>query len=132
MFPSRFRQLAATLQPHRDASTSIFKAKKQWPPDFSKLAPKHQLRLERRYKRRTKLKWMRPGWVKAMTLAQWGSIAVALAYGILFMDWGEEVTPIKRMRQWFWQEVEATTSLSSPSSTDSPPKVEVPASPGRR
>ena len=50
-----------------------YKAQKQWPPDFSKLHPKHQFRFERKYRRRSKLKWARPKWVKGVKLAAWGS-----------------------------------------------------------
>ena len=50
-----------------------YKAQKQWPPDFSKLHPKHQFRFERKYRRRSKLKWERPRWVKGVKLAAWGS-----------------------------------------------------------
>ncbi|KAL8699149.1 MAG: hypothetical protein Q9224_001542, partial [Gallowayella concinna] len=49
-----------------------YKARKPWPPDFSKLDPKYQFRLERRYRRRSNLKWMPARWVKGVKLAQWG------------------------------------------------------------
>jgi hypothetical protein len=41
---------------------------------MSKLSPKHQFRLERKYRRRAMLKYARPKWVKATKLAQWGVI----------------------------------------------------------
>ena len=49
-----------------------YKAQKQWPPDFTKIQPKHQFRLERRYRRRAKLKYARPQWMKITKLAQLG------------------------------------------------------------
>ena len=61
----------AGIAPSR-AQFKPYKARKPWPPDFSKLDPKYQFRLERRYRRRTKLKWARPKWVKGVKLAQWG------------------------------------------------------------
>lgn len=65
------RAAEATLSPTK-ARFNPYKAQKPWPPDFSKLDPKYQFRLERRYRRRTKLKWTRPRWVKGVKLAQWG------------------------------------------------------------
>lgn len=86
--------------------------KRQWPPDMSKLSPKHQLRLERKYRRRAALKYARPQWVKATKLMQWGVIIclfypeillfsrrvvltksleiVVVIYSVLFMEWGKE------------------------------------------
>lgn len=90
-----------------------FKAKKTWPPDFSTMSPKHQLRLERRFKRRSTLKWQRPRMMKVLTLAQWGSITAAAAYMILFMDWGQEIRPIQYIRDWFWHEVDMTRRIES-------------------
>ncbi|KAH8687395.1 hypothetical protein BGZ60DRAFT_364279 [Tricladium varicosporioides] len=54
-----------------------YKAKRLWPPDFQKIDRKHQFRLERRYRRRAKLKWARPRWTKAVKLVQLGSIVCA-------------------------------------------------------
>lgn len=38
---------------------------------MSKLSPKHQFRLERKYRRRAALKYARPKFTKAVTLGQW-------------------------------------------------------------
>jgi len=54
-----------------DFDANPYKAKQTWPPDFQKLSPKHQFRLERRYKRRAQLKWARPRWMVATKLVQW-------------------------------------------------------------
>ena len=70
--------------------TNPYSCKRTWPPDFNKLSQKHQFRLERRYRRRAKLKWARPTWTKAVKLAQWGSILFVAVYGILFMEVGDE------------------------------------------
>jgi len=56
--------------PSQATGSPIYKAKRTWPPDFSQMSPRHQLRLERRYERRSRLKYMRPGWVKFTKLAQ--------------------------------------------------------------
>jgi hypothetical protein len=54
--------------------TNPYKAKRLWPPDFSKMSPKYQLRLEKKYRRRAKLKWARPRWTKAVKIVQLSSI----------------------------------------------------------
>ncbi|OJD27587.1 hypothetical protein ACJ73_01026 [Blastomyces percursus] len=54
------------------------RAKRIWPPDMSKLSPKQQFRLERKYRRRAKLKWARPTWTKWTKLVQWAIIACML------------------------------------------------------
>lgn len=51
-----------------------YKPKRQWPPDMTKLSPKHQFRLERKYRRRAALKFARPKWTKGTKLVQWGTI----------------------------------------------------------
>lgn len=38
---------------------------------MSKLSPKHQFRLERKYRRRAALKYARPKFMKAVTIGQW-------------------------------------------------------------
>ncbi|KAL4865854.1 hypothetical protein BDV12DRAFT_173808 [Aspergillus spectabilis] len=68
---------------------SPYLPKRTWPPDLSKLSPKHQFRLERKYRRRAALKYARPKWTKATKLAQWGGIGFVLLYALLFMEWDE-------------------------------------------
>jgi hypothetical protein len=75
MWPTIIRRAAQEKIPY--IYTNPYKAKRLWPPDFSKISPKHQFRLERRYKRRAKLKWARPRWTKAVKIAQTGSIICA-------------------------------------------------------
>lgn len=67
--------------------------KRIWPPDFTKLSPKHKFRLERRYRRRAKLKWARPQWTKFVKLSTWASIAFVCVYGVLFLEIDEGQTP---------------------------------------
>lgn len=45
---------------------------------MSKLSPKHQFRLERKYRRRAALKYARPKFIKTVTLVQWGVIGCEL------------------------------------------------------
>ncbi|KAH9830232.1 hypothetical protein Tdes44962_MAKER09084 [Teratosphaeria destructans] len=90
--------------------TNPYRAQRTWPPDFTRLSEKHKFRLERRYRRRTKLKWARPQWVKYTKLAQWGTILFAAVYGTLFLDLrsdedkamgvGEE-TVFHGVRKWY-------------------------------
>lgn len=83
------------------AESNPFRAKRPWPPDFAKLSQKHQFRLERRYRRRTKLKWARPNWVKATKLTQWGTIVFVLVYGTLYLDMGQGETAFDGVRRWY-------------------------------
>jgi len=103
MFPSMIRR-AASSKPPFNVYTNPYKAKRLWPPDFSKLSPKHQFRLERRYRRRAKLKWARPQWTKFVKITQLSLILFTAVYGVLFLDWGRpegEAVPFKGIRSWF-------------------------------
>ena len=91
-----------------NSQTNPYHTKKPWPPDFTQLSSKHQFRLERRYRRRTKLKWARPTWTKAMTLAQWGSICFVVFYGVVYLEVGEEHgkgTVFEGVRRWGGEQV---------------------------
>ncbi|RDW75759.1 hypothetical protein BP5796_06580 [Coleophoma crateriformis] len=103
MFSTTLRRLAQQ-KPLNDVYSSPYKAKRLWPPDFSKLSPKHQFRLERRYKRRAKLKWARPRWTKAVKIVQMSSILFVAVYGVLFLDWNQptEKQPFQDIRKWFF------------------------------
>lgn len=106
MLPTVARRTAQQGVPY--VLTNPYKAKRLWPPDFAKLPPKHQFRLERRYKRRAKLKFARPRWTKAVKLVQLSTISceyaiyttcditnagiVVIVYGVLFLDWNMETS----------------------------------------
>lgn len=95
------------------AKNNPYKAQREWPPDFKKLNHIQQFRLERRYRRRAKLRYQRPGWIRGVKLATWGSCScqshfvnelhgetdfshlVVAVYGVLFMDWGPDVEPFE-------------------------------------
>ncbi|GFF26989.1 hypothetical protein IFM51744_00147 [Aspergillus udagawae] len=93
---------------------SPYKPKRQWPPDMSKLSPKHQFRLERKYRRRAALKFARPKWVKITKLLQWGVIGFVLIYALLFMEWDERGSPFDEIRRAFFSGVKDTFSTPPP------------------
>ncbi|KAG9818781.1 hypothetical protein KCU98_g18370, partial [Aureobasidium melanogenum] len=59
-----------------------------------------QFRLERRYRRRAKLKWARPTWTKFVKLSTWATISFVVVYGLLFMDI-EEGTVFGTIREYY-------------------------------
>ncbi|CAK4032479.1 Hypothetical predicted protein [Lecanosticta acicola] len=96
------------------AETNPYRCKRTWPPDFTHLSAKHQFRLERRYRRRSKLKWARPTWTKGVKLAQWGSIVFVLIYGVLFMQVDDGRTPFDGIRAWYNEQMGNTNSPNRP------------------
>ncbi|KAM7206417.1 hypothetical protein V8F20_002766 [Naviculisporaceae sp. PSN 640] len=66
-----------------------FPLKKVWPPDFSRMSPQQQLRFEKRYKRRLRHISQRPGWDKAVQLAQFFTISFVIVYSALFLEWND-------------------------------------------
>ncbi|KAH8428215.1 uncharacterized protein LDX57_005918 [Aspergillus melleus] len=93
---------------------SQYKPKRQWPPDMSKLSPKHQFRLERKYRRRAALKFARPKWMKATKLVQWGVIGFVLVYALLFMEWDDKGSPFDEFRRTFFAGVKGAFSTPPP------------------
>ena len=85
--------------------TNPYHCKRIWPPDFTQLSRKHQFRLERRYRRRTKLKWARPTWTKIVKLTQWGSILFVLVYGTLYLDMGKGESAFDGIRRWYREQM---------------------------
>ncbi|KAK5712684.1 hypothetical protein LTR15_011676 [Elasticomyces elasticus] len=86
------------------ALNNPYTARHAWPPNFTLLSERHKFRLERRYRRRTQLKWARPQWKKFVTLAQWASILWVCGYGVLYLDMGEKgTTVVDKVREW-WME----------------------------
>ncbi|CEN59558.1 hypothetical protein ASPCAL02006 [Aspergillus calidoustus] len=101
---------------------SPYKPKRTWPPDMTKLSPKHQFRLERKYRRRAALKYARPKWTKATKLAQGGAIAFVIIYALLFMEWDERgATPIEEFRTYIFGSIkDAFSAPPSPASMRRP------------
>lgn len=116
MFGRKIQRTAAAISAAGKAPFNPYKALKPWPPDFTRLDLKYQFRLERRYRRRAKLKYNRPGWIKGVKLAQWGiclceylypcpvvcrlliHLSAVFVYGVLFMDVGENENPFTGVR----------------------------------
>ncbi|KAL4908155.1 hypothetical protein BDW74DRAFT_174849 [Aspergillus multicolor] len=102
--------------------------KRQWPPDMSKLSPKHQFRLERKYRRRAALKYERPKWTKATILVQWGAIGFVVIYALLFMQWDERGgKPIEELRTYIFGTLKG--AFSAPPSPTSMRRPEESAKP---
>lgn len=93
--------------------TNPYTCKRTWPPEFTHLSQKHQFRLERRYRRRAKLKYDRPNWKKFTKLAQWGSILFVGVYGMLFMEVTEGETPFSGIRKWYQEQMGAVGEATS-------------------
>ncbi|KAL5362505.1 hypothetical protein BJX96DRAFT_154077 [Aspergillus floccosus] len=105
---------SATHPPLEGEYYSPYKPKRQWPPDMSKLSPKHQFRLERKYRRRAALKFARPKWTKATKLVQWTAIGFVLVYALLFMEWDERGSPFDEIRKTFFTGVKGAFSTPQP------------------
>ncbi|KEQ83727.1 hypothetical protein D6D02_05198 [Aureobasidium pullulans] len=99
MFQTLMRRAAAA--PKFDFARNPYKSKRTWPPDFTKLSQKHQFRLERRYRRRAKLKWARPTWTKFVKLSTWATISFVVVYGVLFMETDERGTVFDTIRDYY-------------------------------
>jgi hypothetical protein len=91
-----------------DFSANRFPAHTTWPPNFDDLTPKERFNFEKRFRRRSKLKWARPIWNRNLLLIQYASIIGVLWYGAFYMDWttlrGKDDSPqfIKSMRKWYF------------------------------
>ncbi|PYH34595.1 uncharacterized protein BO87DRAFT_376473 [Aspergillus neoniger CBS 115656] len=103
-----------TYDPEEGEYYSPYKPKRQWPPDMSKLSPKHQFRLERKYRRRAALKYARPKWVKATKITQWVVIGFVLVYALLFMEWDERGSPFDEIRRTFFAGLKGAFSTPPP------------------
>ncbi|KAK6359278.1 hypothetical protein TWF696_000441 [Orbilia brochopaga] len=79
------------------------KAKRPWPPDFSKMSETDRYRLERKYKRRMR-KGHPAGWMKFTGILQILTVTALPAYMILFMDWKME-HPFGPIREWMWSKI---------------------------
>ena len=90
MVLSTLRRQAATQTGRLHPLLYLYRANKTWPPDFERLPEKHKFRLERKYRRRSKMRMARPRWTKGVKLAQYGSILAVLTYGIFGLNWDEQ------------------------------------------
>lgn len=76
--------------PPFDFSRNRFRAKKHWPPNLRELTEKQQFRFERKYKRRLRLKSIKPQWQKWIKIVQWNLIGFIVVYGVLFHDFSKD------------------------------------------
>ncbi|OQE43652.1 hypothetical protein PENCOP_c003G02046 [Penicillium coprophilum] len=97
-----------------DVYYSPYQPKRQWPPDMSKLSPKHQFRLERKYRRRAALKYARPTFMKATMIGQWVVIGFVIIYAVLFMEWESDNTPFHAIRESFFTGLRSVFSSAPP------------------
>lgn len=70
-------------------ATNPYTSRKSWPPDFSKLSTHDRFRYEKTFRRRSKLKWARPRWIKFTKILQWGLIWATVGYWVFFLKIGQ-------------------------------------------
>jgi hypothetical protein len=76
--------------PPFDFSRNRFPAKKTWPPDLREMTEKQQFYFERKFKRRTRLKSIKPQWNKWTKIVQWSLISFILVHGVFFYDFSQD------------------------------------------
>lgn len=86
-----------------------YKARKHWPPVVRDLTEKQQFRFERKFKRRLRLKSIKPQWNKWTKIVQWNMIGFVIVYGVLFHDYAQDPMnprpgeqPFKTLRGKMW------------------------------
>ncbi|KAF2788181.1 hypothetical protein K505DRAFT_329119 [Melanomma pulvis-pyrius CBS 109.77] len=96
----------STLPPF-DFARNRYKAKKEWPPNLRELTERQQFRFERKYKRRLRMKSIKPAWNKWTTIVQWSLIGWVLVYGVFWYDFAKDPMnprpgeqPFKGIRAW--------------------------------
>ncbi|KAB5583542.1 hypothetical protein GE09DRAFT_304736 [Coniochaeta sp. 2T2.1] len=114
MFRTLVRRAAQGSRSQLDLPNVAIKLKKVWPPDFTKLTPQEQFRLEKKYKRRAQLATARPTWNKVMKLAQLFTITFVVIYGVFFMETKDEHNPFLGIRKKFWEIMEPFRSQERP------------------
>ncbi|KAJ5322810.1 hypothetical protein N7452_011099 [Penicillium brevicompactum] len=112
--PFRLSKKSDSPPSFEDAYYSPYQPKRQWPPDMKKLSPKHQFRLERKYRRRAALKYARPTFMKAVTIGQWVVIGFVIIYAVLFMEWETSDTPFHGIRDSFFAGLKSIFSSPAP------------------
>ncbi|CAO2650824.1 Nn.00g091210.m01.CDS01 [Neocucurbitaria sp. VM-36] len=97
-----------TLPPF-DFARNRFRVKKKWPPNLRELTEKQQFRFERKFKRRHKLKAVRPQWNRWIKTVQWSLISFIVVYGVFFHDFRQDPMnprpgeqPFEGLRQKMW------------------------------
>jgi hypothetical protein len=110
-FQRLFGRHKNTLPPF-DFARNRFRMRKEWPPKFTALTEKQQFRFERKFKRRIKMKAMRPQWNKWVKIVQWSLISFIAVYGVLFHDFAKDPMnprpgeqPFVTLRTWMWNKL---------------------------
>ena len=103
------RRSQATLDTFPSFS-NLYKARKPWPPDFSKLGPGSQFRFEKKYRRRAKLKYQRPVWMKGVAIFQWATCLSVAGWMLFIYDWEGMQTPLPVFRAWIFEQVDSVRS----------------------
>ncbi|KAF2016897.1 hypothetical protein BU24DRAFT_419944 [Aaosphaeria arxii CBS 175.79] len=127
MFQSLLRLLGRapknTLPPF-DFKRNRYPAIKKWPPNLRELTEKQQFRFERKFKRRLRLKSIKPTWNKWVKIVQWSLIGGVTVYAVFFYDFrkdpmnprpGEQ--PFDWLRAWTREKLGGVWSVGSGSST---------------
>lgn len=76
--------------PPFDFTRNRFPAKKQWPPNLRELTEKQQYYFERKFKRRIRLKSIKPTWNKWTKIVQWSMISFIVVHGVFFYDFAND------------------------------------------
>jgi hypothetical protein len=96
-----------------------YRARKDWPPDFTTLHPKQQLHFEKTYRRRAKLKWARPQWHKWTKLVQNTLLLTTFLYFVFILEPAHgEGTPFDGFRAWFFGKLKRLAGLSDESAEE--------------
>jgi len=115
-----------------DFSKNIYKAHTRWPPIFADLTQKEQFRFERKFRRRSKLKWARPKWNRNLQLVQWGGSVFIIAYAVFFLDWrtNEMQKGEPEGKPWysdlgdsFWSKPKNKSTASPAANEVTPPRI---------
>lgn len=111
--------------PPFDFDKNPYKAHAKWPPFFNEMTEREQFRLERKFRRRSKLKWARPVWNRNLQLIQWGTTIFLAGYCTFAVDWsgnqvGEKEMPpgyLKNVRAWLDDAMDSIWTHSSSKSS---------------
>ncbi|KAJ4400064.1 hypothetical protein N0V91_008945 [Didymella pomorum] len=76
--------------PPFDFARNRYPAKKTWPPNLRELTEKQQFHFERKFKRRTRLKSIKPTWNKWTKIVQWSLISFIIVHGVFFYDFSTD------------------------------------------
>ncbi|KAK6504632.1 hypothetical protein TWF481_006571 [Arthrobotrys musiformis] len=80
--------------------------RRSWPPDLSKMSPSDRYRLERKYKRRVRIRGQHPvAWMRFTGTLQLLTVTVLPAYMVLIMDW-PMAHPFGPLREWMWNKID--------------------------